>query len=177
MTDRAGWVTDSQYTPSVWMHPLRQDEAGCQKAIGNFVVGTLTGYDKRAADGGGDSHFFSMLIMDTNLTEAQVYTPSAGKEKGTYTPIPLTKAEVYSLRAPGNLFYQLKKYAADPSFTGVPLEITYMGLKDMETDNEAGKRIKVKAHQYQVRRDPTFQPIMGQAAIMQLTHDAPPPEE
>ena len=168
--DRANWVADVQFIPSLWMHPLAKDQAGCEKAKGNYLVGTIQGYDRRPNDNGSDSHFFSFLVSETNLTEAQVYHPGEGGGKGEYVPTPFVPNEFYSLRAPGNLMHQLKKYATDANFTGVPLEITYTGLKEVEVDNpkKPGTKMKAITHQYQVRRDPSWVALPDAKPVMLL---------
>lgn len=170
--DRSNWKTDVQFIPTIWMHPLAKDQAGCAAAVGNQIVGTIQSYQKTKNNQGGDSNFFSFLLAESTIPEAQVYVPGEGGREGTYVPTPFIPNEFYSIRAPGNLFHQLKKYATDPSFTGVPLEITYKGLKEIETDStdKQGKPIRIKtlAHQYQVRRDPSWEALPNARPIMLL---------
>ena len=174
MSKYSHYVQDSSFTPSIWLHPLRQDEAGCERAKGNFLHGVLQSYDRRPSGGEGDSHFFTVLVDDTNLKEAQVYVAGDGG-KGSYTPVGISLPEVYSLRAPGNLFYQLKKYASDANWTNVPLLIEYLGLKEIETEGKKGP-MTVKAHQYKVTREPSFAPMVGQRPVMQIAHETPAEE-
>lgn len=173
--DRSAWVQDSTFTPSIWLHPLRADEAGCEAAKGNQFVGTITSYEKKpSASGEGDDHFFGWIVSELKGGSVQVYTPEEGG-RGKYTPVPFVPYSEYSIRAPGALFYQLKPYASKEEWVGVPLEVTYMGLKEIQREKEDPKTgqkrtITVKVHQYRVRRDPAFAPAIGMQPVMkQLT--------
>ena len=171
--DRSNWIQEASFVPSLWLHPLIHDKAGCEKAIGNFLVGSIQSYDKKTGHSGEDQHFFTVLTFESNIPFVQVYTPGDGG-KGSYEEVPFKAHEIYSLRAPGNLLHQLKRYCTDASYTGVPLEITFIGLKDIEVDNpnKPGTKMTVTTYQYRVRRDPSWTAIPGEKPIMLLSAPA-----
>ena len=148
------WQRASNFTPSIFLAPiLVGPNAGGKKEIeaakGLYVVGTLVGFKDQPNNYGSNSHFWEINLEETNVGNAQVFSPEGDGKTGTYTAVPIVAGNVYSIKASEQLHANLLRYVA-----GQPVKITYQGVKTYQ-DAKGDTRT---AHQYMVDFDPSFVP-------------------
>ena len=167
------YVQVSSFAPSLFLAPILAGPNAAGKdainaAIGGFIEGVVQSHSEHKGDNNHVSHYYSMLVEDSSLKTAQVYL----EDTKTYNPIPFVPFEVYSVKASGQLHYQL----ANVPF-GCPVKITYLGVKSYQKDIiEEGKpkKITVSSHQFSVGRDTEYVPALAAPGeTRQLDHQTP----
>ena len=156
----------STFAPSLFLAPLLNGpnaagKAAIEAAIGGYIEGIVQSHAEHPGANGSVSHFYSLLVENTSIQTAQVYL----SDSKTYQPIPFSPNEVYSVKAPAQLHYQLSTVPF-----GCPVKITYLGVKPFETKQGT----QATAHQFRVERDVDYVPALAAPGeTRQLDHQAP----